>query len=107
MNNADYGLSGRKDTLGQVYAKGYHSYKIDKPEMKRSKMFEKDALDSIVKRELNNVPQHHTIAMIAVANKDGERFAIAVKPNEEWEIQGYVEHKETGLSYGASVQWSR
>lgn len=85
-----------------------YNHKFDRPGLRRSTMFEKDALDEIVKRELANVPSHHTVAMIAVVNNEAERFAIAYKPNEEWEIQGYVEHeKKTGLGYGASVQWSR
>lgn len=70
-------------------------------------MFDKQALDKIVRRELVNIPPDSTIAMIAVVNQDSEKFVIVVKPNDEWEIQGYVEHSKTGLGYGASVQWSR
>lgn len=98
LSRADY---------NNVIRDGY-KHNFDRPGIRRSTMFEKDAIDEIVKRELSNVPSHHTVALIAVVNKESEKFAIAYKPNEEWEIQGYVEHKnKTGLGYGASVQWSR
>lgn len=100
-----YGLS-RVD-YNNLIPTGYN-HNFDRPHLRRSTMFDKEAIDQIVKRELANVPSHHTVALIAVANNEAERFAIAYKPNDEWEIQGYVEHeKKTGLGYGASVQWSR
>jgi len=72
-------------------------------------MFEKEALDSIVHRELIKVPENHSIAVITVINSDGVKLVTAVRKNG-WEIEAYVEHKldkTHDFEYGAVIQWSK
>ena len=78
-------------------------------------MFEPQALQKIVKDSLVNVPEDHHMAIVTVANKDGVRTAVAVKINNEWDVQGYVDVKKSQLpntskltaEYGVVVQWSK
>ena len=90
------------------YAKVIKPAKMFEEAIRKKIMFEKEALDAIVKKQLVTVPEDHTIAVVAVANQDGVKLVTAVKIKEDWEIQAYaMAAKNHKIEYGASVQWSK
>lgn len=78
-------------------------------------MFGAEETRKLVKEALIEVSEDHHLAVVTIANKDGVCMATAVKINNEWDIQGYVDiHKSQlpnntnlAVDWGAVVQWSK
>lgn len=69
-------------------------------------MFETEALRKSVREALVDVPKDSKVAILTVANQNGVKFVTAIKIDDNWDIQGFVQvQKDTVDNHGVNVDW--
>ncbi len=76
-------------------------------------MFDPIQLKEQIEKTLNDgkvdIPDNHRVAAVTNFGPDGLHSAVAVKINNEWQVQGNLEFHPTikKWDYGVSVRWSK
>ena len=66
--------------------------------------FSNDQINAAVADMVSHIPDDHTVALMAIADKASARVAVLIRPNEHWSFAGYLERPWTGeLTYGAQT----
>jgi len=66
--------------------------------------FSNAQIDAAVQDIVSKIPDDHTVALMAVADRQSARVAVLIRPNDNWSFAGYLERDWAGeLNYGAQM----